>query len=94
MWEVAMVNKNVISMHIPNPGHSTGDPVPRCIDTSDLLELNLESDRRLLVTNGSLWVTIQNDHKDYILGAHRAMNIPNRKLVLVEATEPTCFQVD
>ncbi|HWR12769.1 MAG TPA: DUF2917 domain-containing protein [Rectinemataceae bacterium] len=89
-----MVNRNVISLHIPNPAHSMGDAVPRCIDTSDILELNLESDRRLLVTDGQLWVTIQNDPNDYILDAHRAMNIPNRKLVLVEAEKPSCFQLD
>ncbi len=89
-----MVNKKVSKMRIPNQGSSAGNAIPRCIDPSDILELNLDSDRRLLVTDGQLWVTIQNDHKDYILGAHRAMNIPNRKLVLVEAEEPTCFQVD
>jgi len=89
-----MVNRKVFKMRIPNQGSSAGNAILRCIDASDILELNLDSDRRLLVTDGQLWVTIQNDHKDYILGSHRAMNIPNRKLVLAEAEEPTCFQLD
>ncbi|MFA6366653.1 MAG: DUF2917 domain-containing protein [Candidatus Hydrogenedentales bacterium] len=89
-----MVNKKVFKLRIPNQGNSAGNAISRCIEKSDILELNLDSDRRLLVTDGQLWVTIQNDYKDYILGAHRAMNIPNRKLVLMEAEEPTCFQVD
>jgi hypothetical protein len=89
-----MVNKKVFRMRIPSQSHSAGNAIPRCIDKSDILELNLDSDRRLLVTDGRLWITIQNDHNDYILGAHRSMNLPNRRLVLAEAEEPTCFQVD
>ena len=71
-----------------------GDSIPRCIDKDDLITLDLERERRLLINNGLLWVTIQNDSRDYLLDGNKEMPLPVKKKIIVEAEEPTCFQID
>jgi len=68
--------------------------LPRCIDKDDLVTLDLERDRRLLINNGLLWVTVQNDSRDYLLDVNKEMPLPGKKKIVVEAEEPTCFQID
>lgn len=75
-------------------GKFSGDSVPRCIDKEDLLSFSLERDRRLRCAEGLLWVTIENDRNDYLVGGNRELDIPERKIVVLEAEEPSCFQLD
>ena len=75
-------------------GKFSGDSVPRCIDKDDLLAFSLERERRLRCAEGLLWVTIENDRNDYLLGGEREMDLPDRKTVILEAEEPSCFQLD
>ena len=76
-----------------NSARVAGYPVPSCMDKSDVLAFNLDRGKKLQCKNGLLWVTIQNDHNDYLLGADKDMPIPPRKKVIVEAEEPSCFQI-
>lgn len=89
-----MINKNPIKIHSSHLGRIAGDPVPSCIDKDDMVAFNLERGRRLLVKNGLLWITVQNDHNDYLLSVDREMPIPGKRKVIVEAEEPSCFQID
>ena len=73
---------------------AAGYPVPGCLDKSDVLAFNLDRGKRLQCKNGLLWVTIQNDHNDYLLETNKDMPIPARKKVIVEAEEPSCFQLE
>ncbi|MCE1195958.1 DUF2917 domain-containing protein [bacterium] len=75
-------------------GKYSGDSVPRCIDKDDLLSFSLERERRLRCAEGLLWVTIENDRNDYLVGDKRELDIPERKVVILEAEEPSCFQLD
>ncbi len=75
-------------------GKFSGDSVPRCIDKDDLLSFSLERERRLRCAEGLLWVTIENDRSDYLVGGNRELDIPERKTVILEAEEPSCFQLD
>ncbi|MFA5852363.1 MAG: DUF2917 domain-containing protein [Spirochaetales bacterium] len=81
-------------MHSPALIKNEGDGVASCIDKEDLLAINLERQRRLLCKSGLLWVTIQGDNNDYLLGDEREMQIPRSKKVLIEAEKPSCFQID
>ena len=89
-----MINANPVRMHSSRLGRIAGDAVPSCIDKDDILALSLDRERRLQCKNGLLWVTVQNDHNDYLLGADKEMPIPGKKKVIVEAEEPSCFQID
>ena len=75
-------------------GKFSGDSVPRCIDKDDLLSFSLERDRRLRCAEGLLWVTIENDRNDYLVSVNRELDIPERRTVILEAEEPSCFQLD
>jgi hypothetical protein len=75
-------------------GKLSGDSIPRCIDKDDLLAFKLEKERRLRCANGLLWVTVQGDTNDYLLGDTDEMDIPNRRSVVLEAEERSCFQID
>lgn len=89
-----MAEMNPGPMHSPGFSRKAGNAVPRCIEKDDILALNLERERRLLCTDGLLWVTVQNDRNDYLLGADREMHIPKKRKVIMEAEEPSCFQID
>ena len=80
--------------HSPLLIKGSEDTVSSCIDKQDMLAINLEQERRLLCKSGLLWVTIQNDRNDYLLYPEREMLIPQKRKVLVEAEEPSCFQID
>ena len=75
-------------------GKFAGDSVPRCIDKDDLLSFSLKRERRLRCAEGLLWVTIENDRNDYLVGGNRELDVPERRTVLLEAEEPSCFQLD
>ena len=89
-----MINANPVRMHSSRLGRIAGYPVPSCIDKDDILAFDLERGRRLQCRNGLLWVTVQNDNNDYLLGPDREMPIPGKKKIIVEAEEPSCFQID
>lgn len=80
--------------HAPALIKSEREGVSSCIDREDLLAINLERQRRLLCNSGLLWVTIQGDRNDYLLGDEREMQIPRNRKVLIEAEKPSCFQID
>ena len=90
-----MNGKMSSNKHLPGlEGRIPEGSMPRCIDKDDLVTLDLERERRLLINNGLLWVTIQNDRRDYLLDGNKEMPLPVKKRIIVEAEEPTCFQID
>ena len=90
-----MIGKISSNKHLAGlEGRIPEGSVPRCIDKDDLVILDLERDRRLLINNGLLWVTVQNDNRDYLLDVNKEMPLPGKKKIVVEAEEPTCFQID
>jgi hypothetical protein len=89
-----MIKTNPIRTHSAGLDRIAADAVPSCIDKDDILSFNLERDRRLQCKNGLLWVTVQDDKTDYLLGDKVDMRIPRKRKVIVEAEEPSCFQID
>jgi len=89
-----MTSKNSIRTSSSNLEAKPGNTFPACIDKDDILALDLERERRLSCKNGLLWVTIQNDRNDYLLKVDKEMRIPGNRKVIVEAEEPSCFQID
>ncbi|MCX7027793.1 MAG: DUF2917 domain-containing protein [Spirochaetes bacterium] len=89
-----MIDTNPIGEGSPDLIRASGVGFPQCIDKDDLIAFNLDRERRLLCTSGLLWVTVQNDHKDYFLGRDRDMVLPEERKVILEAEEPSCFKLD
>lgn len=89
-----MIDTNPVQNHSADFVRAAGGAFPRCIDKDDVLAFNLEREQRLRCMNGLLWVTIQNDRRDYLLDADRDMPVPKKRKVIVEAEEPSCFQID
>ncbi|MHB9152014.1 MAG: DUF2917 domain-containing protein [Spirochaetales bacterium] len=81
-------------MHSPALIKSEGEGLASCIDREELLAIKLERQKRLLCKSGLLWVTIQDDRNDYLLGGEKEMQIPRSRKVLIEAEKPSCFQID
>lgn len=86
--------KNSSLMHSIGHGPIAGATIPSCIDKDDVVAFNLERERRLVCNEGLLWVTVQNDRNDYLLGVDREMDIPGNRKVVLEAEEPSCFEID
>ncbi len=86
-----MTNKSSIVKHLS--GSIPASSFPGCIDADDVLAFDLDRDRRLLVDNGLLWVTVQNDWKDYLVRDREDLAIPSGRKVVVEAVEPSCFEL-
>jgi len=78
----------------PGPDRVIASAVPSCIDKDDILAFNLERERRLTCNNGLLWVTVQDDRNDYLLEGRRELHVPGGRKIIVQAEEPSCFQVD
>jgi hypothetical protein len=89
-----MIGRNSTRTSASSLVANTGNTFPACIDKDDVLALDLERERRLSCKNGLLWVTIQNDRNDYLLKVDKEMRIPGNRKVIVEAEEPSCFQID
>ncbi|MEN6363688.1 MAG: DUF2917 domain-containing protein [Rectinema sp.] len=89
-----MIDTKAVPKRFSGFGRFAGDAVPHCIDKDDMLTFSLERERRLLCTNGLLWVTIQNDRTDYLLDADRELDIPGEEKVVLEARQPSCFEID
>ncbi len=86
-----MTNKSSLVKHLVESIPSSS--FPGCIDEDDVLAFDLQHDRRLLVNNGLLWVTIQNDKKDYLVRDREDMAVPGGRKIVVEAVEPSCFEL-
>jgi Protein of unknown function (DUF2917). len=86
-----MKDKSLIVKHLvkSNPASS----FPGCIDEDDVLAFDLDTSRRLLVDNGLLWVTIQNDTHDYLVRDREELDVPSGRKIVVEAVEPSCFEL-
>jgi len=89
-----MFNMNSARKRSPDLDRVVVNAVRSCIDKNDILAFNLERERRLTCKNGLLWVTVQNDRNDYLLDGERELHIPGKRKIIVEAEEPSCFQLD
>ncbi len=86
-----MMNKSKLINHLS--GSLPASSFPGCIDEDEVLAFNLDQGRRLLVDNGLLWVTVQNDTNDYLVRDREEMAVPGGRKIVVEAVEPSCFEL-
>ena len=89
-----MIDTKPVLIHSSGFRMPAGSELYRCLDKDDLVSFQLEREKRLVCTNGMLWVTIQIDRTDYLLGTDKSLHVPGRETVVLEAREPSCFELD
>ena len=89
-----MTDRNSIPEHSPGYRGSFSSTFPRCVDKDEVLALELDRERRLLCTKGLMWVTVEDDRNDYLLGGGRDMALPAGRKLVMEAEETSCFKID
>jgi hypothetical protein len=94
IWRLFMTNRRAVQRRSSVSAGISSFAFPRCIDKDDVLAFKPESEQRLLCTRGLLWATVQDDPTDYLVRGGKDLPVPAGRKLVVEAEEPSCFEID